>query len=472
MSHTLYDKLWRDHLVTSYDDGSALVYIDRHLIHEVTSPQAFSGLRHAGRAPWRINANVAVADHNVPTTNRASGLQGVTDTIALQQLEALDRNCQQFGITEYDMLHPNQGIVHVIGPELGLTLPGMTLVCGDSHTSTHGALATLSQGIGTSDVEHVLATQCLRQKKSANMLVRFDGTLPEGVSAKDMVLAMIGTIGTAGATGHAIEYAGSTIAQLDMEQRMTLCNMSIEAGARYGMVAFDDITLAYVSATDHAPRGEQLERAIDYWRTLVSDEGAVFDQTISIDVSTLAPQVSWGTSPEMVIAIDQPIPDPDAMHNESTRTSYHKALDYMNLQPGQSLSSIPLDRIFIGSCTNSRISDLRAAAKYVKGRTVASNIKQALVVAGSGAVKRQAESEGLDTIFIESGFEWRDPGCSMCLAMNPDKLNAGEHCAATSNRNFEGRQGTGGRTHLVSPAMAAAAAIAGHFVDIRQQQVL
>ena len=469
MNQTLYDKLWQNHLVKEYEDGSGLLYIDRHLIHEVTSPQAFAGLSKAKRKLWRTHANIAVADHNVPTTNRSEGLKAVTDLIALEQLKALDANCNKYGITEFDILDPNQGIVHVIGPELGLTLPGMTLVCGDSHTSTHGALATLSQGIGTSDVEHVLATQCLRQKKSSNMIALFEGRLPKGISAKDMILALIAKIGTAGATSHALEYAGSTVKSLDIEERMTLCNMSIEAGARYGMVAFDDVTRHYVMGRRYAPQGQELDSAISYWQTLHSDEEAVFDKSITIDTSNLAPQVSWGTSPEMVIGIDQVIPDPDTEQDSSRKNGYRKALSYMGLQPGQSPSTIMLDKVFIGSCTNSRISDLRIAADYVKGRKVADNVKQALIVPGSGAVKRQAENEGLDKVFLESGFEWRDPGCSMCLAMNPDKIEPGEHCAATSNRNFEGRQGTGGRTHLVSPAMAAAAAIAGHFVDIRKQ---
>lgn len=471
MAQTLYDKLWQTHLVNQYDDGSGLLYIDRHLIHEVTSPQAFAGLSQAKRKLWRTQANVAVADHNVPTTNRSAGLQGVTDLIALEQLQTLDANCTNYGITEFDILDPNQGIVHVIGPELGLTLPGMTLVCGDSHTSTHGALATLSQGIGTSDVEHVLATQCLRQKKSANMIAFFEGMLPAGTSAKDMILALIAKVGTAGATSHALEYAGSAIKSLNIEERMTLCNMSIEAGARYGMVAFDAVTRDYVMGKRYAPQGQDFDTALGYWQTLHSDEDAVFNKRITIDISNLAPQISWGTSPEMVIGVDQVIPDPDAEKDSARKTGYRKALKYMGLQPGQSLSTIMLDRVFIGSCTNSRISDLRSAASYAKGRKVSSNVKQALIVPGSGAVKRQAEAEGLDKVFLEAGFEWRDPGCSMCLAMNPDKIEPGEHCAATSNRNFEGRQGTGGRTHLVSPAMAAAAAIAGHFVDIRQQQV-
>ena len=467
---TLYDKLWEMHEVTRRDDGSSLIYIDRHILHEVTSPQAFEGLRLAGRKPWRIDANLATPDHNVPTTRaeRAGGPQAIADPVSRLQVQTLDRNCRDFGILEFAMDDPRQGIVHVVGPEQGATLPGMTVVCGDSHTSTHGAFGALAHGIGTSEVEHVLATQCLVAKKMKNMQVRVEGTLGPGVTAKDIVLAVIGRIGTAGGTGHALEFAGSAIRALSMEGRMTLCNMAIEAGARVGMVAVDEKTIEYVKGRPFAPRGELWERAVAVWRTLVSDPDAHFDRVVELRAEDIKPQVSWGTSPEMVVPVDGRVPDPDAEPDPVRRDSIVRALRYMGLQPNQPITSIRLDRVFIGSCTNSRIEDLRAAAAVVRGRKVAPNIKQALVVPGSGLVKAQAEAEGLDRVFLEAGFEWREPGCSMCLAMNPDRLGPGEHCASTSNRNFEGRQGAGGRTHLVSPAMAAAAAVAGHFVDVRE----
>jgi 3-isopropylmalate dehydratase, large subunit len=467
---TLYDKLWEMHEVSRRDDGSSLIYIDRHILHEVTSPQAFEGLRLAGRRPWRTDANLATPDHNVPTTRaeRAGGPQAIADPVSRLQVQTLDRNCRDFGILEFAMDDPRQGIVHVVGPEQGATLPGMTVVCGDSHTSTHGAFGALAHGIGTSEVEHVLATQCLVAKKMKNMQVRVEGTLGPGVTAKDIVLAVIGRIGTAGGTGHALEFAGSAIRALSMEGRMTLCNMAIEAGARVGMVAVDEKTIEYVKGRPFAPRGELWERAVAVWRTLVSDPDAHFDRVVELRAEDIKPQVSWGTSPEMVVPVDGRVPDPDAEPDPVRRDSIVRALRYMGLQPNQSITSIRLDRVFIGSCTNSRIEDLRAAAAVVRGRKVAPNIKQALVVPGSGLVKAQAEAEGLDRVFLEAGFEWREPGCSMCLAMNPDRLGPGEHCASTSNRNFEGRQGAGGRTHLVSPAMAAAAAVAGHFVDVRE----
>ncbi|WP_097461582.1 3-isopropylmalate dehydratase large subunit [Mangrovitalea sediminis] len=465
---TLYDKLWDSHLVKQRDDGSALIYIDRHLLHEVTSPQAFEGLRLAGRKPWRIDTNLATPDHNVPTTGRARGIDGIDDPVSKVQVETLDRNCEEFGITEFGMLDQRQGIVHVISPEQGATLPGMTIVCGDSHTSTHGAFGALAHGIGTSEVEHVLATQCLVQKKMKNMLVRVNGQLGAGVTAKDVVLAIIGRIGTAGGTGCAIEFGGEAIRSLSMEGRMTLCNMAIEAGARAGMVAVDDTTIDYVRGRPFAPKGDQWEMAVKAWRELHSDDDAVFDKVVELDGADIQPQVTWGTSPEMVTGIDGMVPDPAAESDPIKREGIVRALKYMGLQPSMPISEIKLDRVFIGSCTNSRIEDLREAAGVVKGRKVAPTLKQALVVPGSGLVKAQAEAEGLDKIFIEAGLEWRDPGCSMCLAMNADKLGPGEHCASTSNRNFEGRQGFGGRTHLVSPAMAAAAAIAGHFVDVRE----
>ena len=467
---TLYDKLWEMHEVSRRDDGSSLIYIDRHILHEVTSPQAFEGLRLAGRKPWRIDANIATPDHNVPTTRaeRLGGLAAISDEVSRLQVATLDENCDDFGILEFKMNDPRQGIVHVVGPEQGATLPGMTVVCGDSHTSTHGAFGALAHGIGTSEVEHVLATQCLVAKKMENMQVRVEGALGAGVTAKDVVLAIIGHIGTAGGNGHALEFAGSAIESLSMEGRMTLCNMAIEAGARVGMVAVDDKTIDYVRGRPFAPTGAQWQAAVAVWQTLVSDADAVFDSVITLRAEDIKPQVSWGTSPEMVLPVDARVPDPAAELDPTKRDSIERALKYMGLAANQAITEIKLDRIFIGSCTNSRIEDLRAAAAVAKGRKVASTIKQALVVPGSGLVKAQAEAEGLDAIFIAAGFEWREPGCSMCLAMNPDKLGSGEHCASTSNRNFEGRQGAGGRTHLVSPAMAAAAAIAGHFVDVRE----
>jgi len=465
---TLYDKLWDSHLVKQRDDGSALLYIDRHIIHEVTSPQAFEGLRLAGRKPWRIDANVATVDHNVPTTpDRKDGVDAIVDQVSRLQVKTLDDNCDEYGITEFKMNDVRQGIVHVIGPEQGATLPGMTVVCGDSHTSTHGAFGALAHGIGTSEVEHVLATQCLVAKKMKNMQVKVEGKLPFGVTAKDIVLAIIGKIGTAGGNGHAIEFAGSAIRDLSVEGRMTICNMSIEAGARIGLVATDEKTIAYVKGRPFAPTAEQWDAAVEAWKDLVSDEDAVFDTVVELDATQIKPQVSWGTSPEMVIAVDQHVPDPAQEADLVKRGSIERALKYMGLKANQAITDIQLDRVFIGSCTNSRIEDLRAAADIAKGRKVASTIKQAIVVPGSGLVKEQAEREGLDKVFIEAGFEWREPGCSMCLAMNPDRLESGEHCASTSNRNFEGRQGAGGRTHLVSPAMAAAAAVNGHFVDVR-----
>ncbi|MBU0594657.1 MAG: 3-isopropylmalate dehydratase large subunit [Pseudomonadota bacterium] len=464
-AQTLYEKLWQSHVVHTESDGTTLLYIDRHLLHEVTSPQAFEGLRLAGRKPWRLSANLAVADHNVPTTDRKNG---IADPISRLQVDTLDQNCDEFGITEFKMSDVRQGIVHVIGPEQGATLPGMTVVCGDSHTSTHGAFGALAHGIGTSEVEHVLATQCLLQKKSRTMQVLVDGGLGKGVTAKDIALAVIGKIGTAGGTGYAIEFAGAAIRSLSMEGRMTLCNMAIEAGARAGMVAVDDITIDYVKGRPFAPAGEMWEQAVANWRNLHSDEGAEFDSVVELDGAAIKPQVTWGTSPEMVVAIDDCVPDPAREIDPVKRGGMERALAYMGLQANTPMNQIGVDKVFIGSCTNSRIEDLRAAAAVAKGRRVASSIKLALVVPGSGLVKKQAEDEGLDRIFIESGFEWRDPGCSMCLAMNADRLEAGERCASTSNRNFEGRQGPGGRTHLVSPEMAAAAAIAGHFVDVRE----
>jgi 3-isopropylmalate/(R)-2-methylmalate dehydratase large subunit len=463
---TLYDKLWNAHLVRQEPDGTALIYIDRHLIHEVTSPQAFEGLRLAGRKPWRTGSIVATADHNVPTD---PGESEIHDPVSREQVVTLDQNIRAFGALRYfPFRDPRQGIVHVIGPESGATLPGMTVVCGDSHTSTHGAFACLAHGIGTSEVEHVLATQCLIQKKAKNMRVRVDGSLPPGVYAKDVILAIIGQIGTAGGTGHAIEFAGEAIRSLSMEGRMTVCNMAIEAGARVGMVAVDDKTLDYFRDKPLAPKGELWEQAVEYWRTLVSDPEARFDREVVLDAATLKPQVTWGTSPEMVTDIEGRVPDPASFADPVKRDAAGRALAYMGLEPGTPIGEIRVDQVFIGSCTNSRIEDLRAAAAVVRGRKKAPNVKRVLVVPGSGLVKKQAEEEGLHRIFIEAGFEWRDPGCSMCLAMNADRLEAGERCASTSNRNFEGRQGAGGRTHLVSPAMAAAAAIAGHFVDVRE----
>ena len=466
---TLYDKLWEAHEVKRRDDGSSLIYIDRHIIHEVTSPQAFEGLRLANRKPWRIDTNIATPDHNVPTTpERKGGIEAIVDQVSRLQVQTLDENCDEYGIVEFKMNDERQGIVHVISPEQGATLPGMTVVCGDSHTSTHGAFGALAHGIGTSEVEHVLATQCLVAKKMKNMLVRVEGQLPPGVTAKDIVLAVIGKIGTAGGNGHAMEFAGSAIRELSMEGRMTICNMSIEAGARVGLVATDATTIAYVEGRPYSPKGEQWTRAVQAWKDLVSDEDAVFDTVVELDATQIKPQVSWGTSPEMVLAVDQRVPDPAAEADLVKRGSIERALKYMGLKANQAITDIHLDRVFIGSCTNSRIEDLRAAAQIAKGRKVASSVKQAIVVPGSGLVKAQAEREGLDKIFVEAGFEWREPGCSMCLAMNPDRLESGEHCASTSNRNFEGRQGAGGRTHLVSPAMAAAAAVTGHFIDVRE----
>jgi 3-isopropylmalate/(R)-2-methylmalate dehydratase large subunit len=460
---TLYDKLWHDHVVRIEKDGTALLYIDRHLVHEVTSPQAFEGLRIAGRSPWRTSSVVAVPDHNVPTTDRS---QGILDPVARLQVETLDNNCKEFGLTEFDMSDERQGIVHVIGPEQGATLPGMTVVCGDSHTSTHGAFGALAFGIGTSEVEHVLATQCLMQNKSMNMLVSVDGEVRSGISAKDIVLAIIGKLGTAGGTGYAIEFAGDAIRALSIEGRMTVCNMAIEAGARAGMVAVDQTTIDYVKGRPYSPVGEVLQKAESYWTTLHSDEGAHFDKVVHLNAKDIKPQVTWGTSPEMVVDIESLVPNPDDVSDKVKADGMRKALAYMGLEAGTPINEIVVDKVFIGSCTNSRIEDLREAAKVAQDNTVAANIKLAMVVPGSGLVKKQAEEEGLDKIFINAGFEWREPGCSMCLAMNADRLEPGERCASTSNRNFEGRQGQGGRTHLVSPAMAAAAAVSGHFVDI------
>jgi len=467
---TLYDKLWESHLVKNQDDGTSLVYIDLHFLHEVTSPQAFEGLRLAARKPWRADANMATPDHNVPTTldERSRGVEGIRDLVSKIQVKSLDSNCLEFGIDEFQIDDPRHGIVHVIGPEQGRTLPGMTIVCGDSHTSTHGALGALAHGIGTSEVEHVLATQCLVQKKAKNMLVRVDGQLNPGVTAKDVVLAIIGKIGTAGGTGYTIEFGGEAIQSLSIEGRMTVCNMAIEAGARAGLVAVDELTIEYVKGRPFAPSGELWEKSVEAWKDLVSDADASFDAVVELEAAEIAPQVSWGTSPEMVAPVTGAVPDPANMANESKRNNYLQALKYMRLEPNTPIQSIMLDRVFIGSCTNSRIEDLRAAAAVVKGRKVADNIKEALVVPGSQLVKAQAELEGLDRIFTEAGLQWREPGCSMCLAMNADQLGDGEHCASTSNRNFEGRQGFGGRTHLVSPAMAAAAAVHGHFVDVRE----
>ena len=464
---TLYDKLWDAHVVRVNEDGTALLYIDRQLVHEVTSPQAFEGLRLASRKVWRIDANLATADHNVPTTDRS---KGIADAVSRLQVETLDQNCHDFGITEFAMADPRQGIVHVVGPEQGATLPGMTVVCGDSHTSTHGAFGALAFGIGTSEVEHVLATQCLIQKKSKNMRVRVEGALGPGVTAKDVVLTIIGKIGTAGGTGYALEFAGSAIMSLSVEGRMTVCNMAIEAGARAGMIAADDKTIEYFRGRPYAPKGELWDLAAKAWNELKSDPDARFDREVVLAAADIKPQVSWGTSPEMVVAVDGRVPDPAKETDAVKRGSFESALKYMGLAANTPIRDIKLDKIFIGSCTNSRIEDLRAAASVVKGKKVAQAIKLAMVVPGSGLVKSQAEKEGLDKVFTEAGFEWREPGCSMCLAMNADRLEPGERCASTSNRNFEGRQGAGGRTHLVSPAMAAAAAIAGHFVDVREVQ--
>jgi 3-isopropylmalate/(R)-2-methylmalate dehydratase large subunit len=467
---TLYDKLWDAHLVKQQDDGSCLIYIDRHLLHEVTSPQAFEGLRIAGRKPWRIDTNLATPDHNVPTTfdERAMGVEGIEDAVSKIQVTTLDDNCDEFGITEFKMQDERQGIVHVVGPEQGATLPGMTVVCGDSHTATHGAMGALAHGIGTSEVEHVLATQCLIQKKSQNMLVRVDGDLGQGVTSKDVVLAIIGVVGTAGGTGYAIEFGGKVFEDMSMEGRMTVCNMAIEAGARVGMVGVDQTTIDYIEGRPFSPKGDNWDLAVAAWQDLHSDADAEFDHVVVLDGASIAPQVTWGTSPEMVLPVFGSVPNPVNEKDSAKASSMARALEYMGLDAGQLITDIQLDRVFIGSCTNSRIEDLRAAAAVVEGHQVAKTLKQALVVPGSGLVKAQAEAEGLHTIFINAGLEWREPGCSMCLAMNADKLGSGEHCASTSNRNFEGRQGFGGRTHLVSPAMAAAAAIAGHFVDVRE----
>ncbi len=465
---TLYDKVWDAHFVGRRIDGNSLIYIDLQLLHEVTSPQAFEGLTLNHRPLWRVGANLATPDHNVPTDKREMGLAGITDTIALEQVVTLDNNCKAFGVEQFDILDQRQGIVHVVGPEQGATMPGMTIVCGDSHTSTHGAFASLAQGVGTSEVEHVMATQCLVQNKAKNYAVVVEGELAPGVYAKDLILAIIGRLGTAGATGHTLEYMGSTIRGLSMEARMTLCNMSIEAGARAGMVAVDQTTLDYIKGRPFAPTGDLWAAAEQYWRTLVSDADAHFDATLRLDATAIVPQVSWGTSPEQVAGIDGVVPDPAQFSDPVQVESAGHALKYMDLKPGMPIKDIKLDRIFIGSCTNARIEDLRAAAAVVKGKKLAANIKEALVVPGSGLVKAQAEAEGLAQIFVDAGFKWRAAGCSMCLAMNPDKLGPKEHCASTSNRNFEGRQGHAGRTHLVSPAMAAAAGIAGHFVDVRE----
>ncbi|HEY8879174.1 MAG TPA: 3-isopropylmalate dehydratase large subunit [Roseateles sp.] len=465
-SRTLYDKLWDEHVVHTEPDGTALLYIDRHLVHEVTSPQAFEGLDLAGRKVWRLSANLAVSDHNVPTTDRS---QGIADPVSKLQVDTLDANCDRFGITQFKMSDRRQGIVHVIGPEQGATLPGMTVVCGDSHTSTHGAFGALAHGIGTSEVEHVLATQTLSAKKAKNLLVKVDGKLPAGCGAKDIVLAIIGKIGTAGGTGYTIEFAGSAIRSLSMEGRMTVCNMAIEAGARAGLIGVDDTTINYVKGRPFSPQGVEWDQAVAYWRTLHSDPGAHFDKIVEIDAAQIRPQVTWGTSPEMVLSIDDRVPDPDREKDAVKRGAIERALTYMALEPNKAINDIHVDKVFIGSCTNSRIEDMREAAAVVRrvGGRVAKNIKLALVVPGSGLVKAQAEAEGLDQVFKAAGFEWREPGCSMCLAMNADRLEPGERCASTSNRNFEGRQGAGGRTHLVSPAMAAAAAMTGHFVDVR-----
>ena len=467
---TLYDKIWDAHVVREEQDGTALLYIDRHLVHEVTSPQAFEGLRIAGRDIWRKESIVAVPDHNVPTTriHRGNGTAGISDPIAKIQVETLNQNCDEFGINEFHMDDIRQGIVHVIGPEQGATLPGMTVVCGDSHTSTHGAFGALAHGIGTSEVEHVMATQCLIQKKMKNMLISVDGKVGKGVTAKDIVLAIIGEIGTAGGTGYAIEFAGEAIRDLSMEGRMTVCNMAIEAGARAGMIAVDQTTIDYVKGRPYSPTGEVWDKAVEAWQDLKSDDDAEFDEIVRLHAGSIDPQVTWGTSPEMVLSVNGKVPDPADEDDSVKSQGISAALQYMGLEAGQAINEIQVDKIFIGSCTNSRIEDMREAAAVTKGKKVADNITLAMVVPGSGLVKKQAEDEGLDKIFIEAGFEWREPGCSMCLAMNADKLESGERCASTSNRNFEGRQGQGGRTHLVSPAMAAAAAIHGHFVDIRE----
>ena len=464
-ARTLYDKLWDEHVVHTEEDGTATLYIDRHLLHEVTSPQAFEGLELASRKVWRLSANLAVSDHNVPTTDRSGG---ISDPISKLQVDTLDQNCDRHSVTQFKMNDKRQGIVHVIGPEQGATLPGMTVVCGDSHTSTHGAFGALAHGIGTSEVEHVLATQTLLAKKAKNMLVRVEGTLPAGCGAKDIVLAIIGKIGTAGGTGYTIEFGGSAIRALSMEGRMTVCNMAIEAGARAGLIAVDDTTINYCKGRPFSPSGVEWDLAVQYWRGLHSDAGAKFDTVVDLDASQIRPQVTWGTSPEMVLGIDQRVPDPDKERDSVKRGAIERALQYMALEPNKAVADIRIDKVFIGSCTNSRIEDMREAAAVVRriGGRLASNVRLALVVPGSGLVKAQAEAEGLDQVFKAAGFEWREPGCSMCLAMNADRLEPGERCASTSNRNFEGRQGAGGRTHLVSPAMAAAAAMRGHFVDV------
>jgi len=466
-ARTLYDKLWDEHVVHTEEDGTATLYIDRHLVHEVTSPQAFEGLEIARRPVWRLSANLAVSDHNVPTTDRS---QGIADPISRLQVDTLDANCDRYGITQFKMSDKRQGIVHVIGPEQGATLPGMTVVCGDSHTSTHGAFGALAHGIGTSEVEHVLATQTLLAKKAKNMLVKVEGQTSKGVGAKDIVLAIIGKIGTAGGTGYTIEFAGAAIRALSMEGRMTVCNMAIEAGARAGLVAVDQTTIDYVQGRPFSPNSVEIEHAVAHWRTLHSDPGAHFDKVVELDAAQIRPQVTWGTSPEMVLSIEDRVPDPDKEKDSVKRGAIERALQYMALEPNKAMSDIRIDKVFIGSCTNSRIEDMREAAAVVRrvGGRIAPNVKLALVVPGSGLVKAQAEAEGLDEVFKAAGFEWREPGCSMCLAMNADRLEPGERCASTSNRNFEGRQGAGGRTHLVSPAMAAAAAMAGHFVDVRR----
>lgn len=465
---TLYDKLFESHLVRTNEDGSSLIYIDRQVLHEVTSPQAFEGLRIAGRKPWRIDANIATPDHNVPTTERSGGVDEIVDPVSKIQVKTLDENCDEFGILEFKMNDHRQGIVHVMAPEQGAILPGSTAVCGDSHTATLGALGALAHGVGTSEVEHVLATQCLITKQMRNMLVRVDGELGLGVTPKDVVLHVIGVIGTAGGTGYAIEFGGDVFRAMSMEGRMTVCNMAIEAGARVGLVAVDEITIDYFEGRPFSPKGEHWDAAVTEWRGLVSDTDAEFDAVVEINAADIEPQVTWGTSPEMVVGVSGQVPNPDAEKEQVKIDGINRALTYMGLQADQKITDIQLDRVFIGSCTNSRIEDLRDAAKVVEGRKVAENIIQALVVPGSGLVKAQAEKEGLDKIFVAAGLEWREPGCSMCLAMNPDKLGNGEHCASTSNRNFEGRQGFGGRTHLVSPAMAAAAAVTGHFIDVRE----
>lgn len=463
---TLYDKIWDAHLVKAREDGSSLIYVDRQLLHEVTSPQAFEGLKLADRPLWRVDANVATPDHNVPTVNQKAGVASIADPISRIQVETLDENCDAFGVVEFKMNDIRQGIVHVIGPEQGATLPGMTIVCGDSHTATHGAFGALAHGIGTSEVEHVMATQCLIQRKMKNLLIRVDGVLNPGVGAKDIILAIIGKIGTAGGTGYTIEFAGAAIEALSMEGRMTVCNMAIEAGARAGMIAVDQTTIDYVEGRPYSPKGDDWIKALANWANLKSDTDAVFDKTVVLNATEIKPQVSWGTSPEMVLAVDDHVPFPESENDPVKKEAIERACEYMGLKPGQKISEINIDKVFIGSCTNSRIEDMRQAAEVVKGRKVAENVSLAMVVPGSGLVKKQAEDEGLDKIFVEAGFEWREPGCSMCLAMNDDKLEPEERCASTSNRNFEGRQGYGGRTHLLSPAMAAAAAVSGHFVNV------